>query len=48
MLNFYSFVGGKALDDCYLCTGGFYCDEEGLSEPYKLCDGGWLDKTPLF
>ena len=28
-------------DSCISCTGGYYCQGEGLSEPTGLCDEGW-------
>ena len=27
--------------DCILCTGGYSCDEPGLSSPYKPCAAGY-------
>ena len=32
------------LDDCQACSGGYYCDQEGLEEPVAQCTPGkhWL------
>ena len=29
-----------SVDDCMPCTGGSYCETEGLSEPTALCNAG--------
>ena len=34
----------RASSDCIPCTGGFSCDEPGLSSPYKLCSAGYFCK----
>lgn len=32
--------GSNAIEDCVLCTAGFYCDKTGLSAPAGLCSAG--------
>ena len=30
-------TGGTGIDDCYPCTGGFYCDQLAAIEPAGIC-----------
>ena len=32
----------KASSECQPCTGGMYCDSEGLSAPAGLCNSGYV------
>lgn len=35
------YPGGKTLSDCQPCTGGYYCDQDGLSSPKGKCLQGY-------
>lgn len=36
-----SLLGAESEDDCSPCTGGSYCETEGLSTPTGLCAPGY-------
>ena len=36
-----------SVDDCMPCSGGSYCETEGLSEPTGLCNPGKITMEPL-
>lgn len=38
--TFRNTTGGKNVTDCWPCTGGKYCEGDGLVEPTGDCDGG--------
>ena len=33
--------GGQSEDDCLPCPGGFYCDQDGQTQPAGPCDQGY-------
>lgn len=39
--TFRSSTGGRNVTDCWICTGGFYCAEEGLPIPSGPCNPGY-------
>lgn len=38
--TFRNATGGKKLSDCWACTGGMYCEGDGLTQPTGDCSGG--------
>lgn len=35
------YLGAESEEDCAPCTGGYYCETEGLDAPTGLCDAGY-------
>ena len=38
--TFFNETGATDLSDCLPCTGGYYCDVDGMSAPAGPCDEG--------
>ena len=35
-------TGATDVGDCYSCTPGWYCEEDGLEKPTAKCGAGWF------